>query len=1682
MSSTPQTTPIATTHTQQLLFSNPCSNAVQLDGGTDAATRNSMSVQLLQDNQTGQGVVNLTPTGGSTYQNGTTFRNITINGSVSEERMCGLNSTEIGATSDMRSPLSQYFLPQIQISSQYSTPVQQITEFAYVVKTNADVDTKLYKTENFLTWLNSSIDRLHDMREFEPPSSVRALLYNNFMQDFIVLSDGLANIYLSLLSEFLGRAHSDRPDFWGTVQSDDGQSTALTFEDYVRGGGPLLELQAGYIFPPIAKIRSMNDEKKILMKQFVYDLKTYGIPLVRIMEFDRERDFGTELQVQSTVNIDIATEGKSSLADGTLARIDDIDANKIKKLFLHFRGLTSKDQKYANIDGANVLLLLDAYKKPFPHQMYAFQTSPSTYIAAIDKANAKKWTVQKREDIQQISEEARDILLPQAGSTRQFEFRRYDNQIVQTSQMATVTTHMEIDATGVLQTIYSKITEVQQALVAQLRGASGFPQAIQQILKESNYVDASRCAALEEMFETQQYLKGILQSGDNKTVAKTGASRQAIIKERGKLIKIIKAFEGNQHFSSMKKEDLDKKQTIGALREELLFPLAERILEKLPNIEKMTKQGSPLDIITQCESFYMVEVDKTSDGQIIINTPTGTYQPLTCLDSLFGPEVVQHDFIRRQNEKDYIPLLTVEKLEHLILDIVSTRTVRSLDAEMQANTSFGSYIDRIIRYVIENAESLSFLSDDIQSAFLEKVSHVEFAQYKGEGRYQDANVHTGTTKVQRTATVAGHIFEPTRHTGLVKDSDDDTDRIDTGELAERIKAMPPQEILKAILIASMSIGNTTGMDMDEEQEGKEQKEPLVHQAQSIFVTIDRAIRQTIGLLSLSLNKIYTVSAQQQQLDKTLTFVTNILTDQGADVGMYNVVLNMCRTQQPQMVVRTYLTERLIPLIFDLFSQRINITISTSLHTQIMQQLHTSLESFGDKTIGDLCEELSSQETKNSDLREIDIQWYNYQSTQHVSQSTEDEPFMTGPSSFVFGRRFINAGRDSAEELPLLATIVKDVNSAVNKPTVTLASTIFPNAKFGVSQGVSETSISAVSVAQVHRQSFTLYESLLLPTVKGLLTKNQKKLKKTAIKTGLGRTIYTLWLRRLQMDETVDITGMDPIKLFEQVILDHIGRIETTMGDSHGSSEGDDDDAIPGEIKLDPITSETKIGFSRSLNGISGFGGKHDKAQRCLHYTIKSLAYSFIPQILGLSSLGIQETSFRDAALQFCCRVRAYEGLKSAGDLLPLLVARSMNLCYSFKREGGLPITNIFGGASFDKLCTISAHLHKVPSVMIDVKGGILCFGGFRGKMTSTNYVPLNNNPTLVAQLDLQLASCDTYWIGRQNNLFKRTLHFLVLLLAQVIKSDQTNYETFVSNYRQIMNASDHQIIGFINKILNVVMANADRNITMEFINRLNGAIDGYNERLLRALGNPCSNSEEIYRRAAIQQHIRTQTIQMLLQILGNTNTNLSQILKQFLESLQKFIQQPQQLGMTPGMATGMMLQQPQQLGMTPQQQQAQKQPTQAQQMAQQQMVQQQPLPQQQPAQAQNPVKVLIKNSSKLIREAGDNLTLFIHSTNKTKSQKREIASHLRISYDELNRTLRDIGEIRGNVRGANQMALESIAAQIIRLMEEIKKNVTRRGGSRKRRHRRRKTRRKKKNRKKKTIKRRRKRGRKTRRK
>ena len=139
-----------------------------------------------------------------------------------------------------------------------------------------------------------------------------------------------------------------------------------------------------------------------------------GIPLIRIID---QTPSPPELNVQSIQDINIQTDG-SDIESGTLSSFANLTPDQIRQLFLHFRGMTAKDQKYVNINGSNVLLLLDAYKKPFRHQPGAFQTSSSAYISAIDKANAKKWTSEKYTDIQAISQDARQILFPDPGQVR----------------------------------------------------------------------------------------------------------------------------------------------------------------------------------------------------------------------------------------------------------------------------------------------------------------------------------------------------------------------------------------------------------------------------------------------------------------------------------------------------------------------------------------------------------------------------------------------------------------------------------------------------------------------------------------------------------------------------------------------------------------------------------------------------------------------------------------------------------------------------------------------------------------------------------------------------------------------------------------------------------------------------------------------------------------------------------------------------------------------------------------------------------------------------------------------------------------------------------------------------------------------------------------------------------------
>ena len=556
------------------------------------------------------------------------------------------------------------------------------------------------------------------------------------------------------------------------------------------------------MFPALPKM--MNQEKKNIMTYLVFYFKQIGIPLIRIVDNGNVQAPGEQIQVQSTVDIDIAAEG-GSLRDGTLSSIVDVRVDKIKQLFLHFIGLTSKDQKYINIEGVNILLLIDAFKHSVPHQLNAFQTTAKSFIAAIDRANAKKWTSEKNENIQQINRAARVILFPQEGQRRTFTFKRYDNTRVQTEQIAEVTqAAMALNEQELLTFFEGIIISQQQKLTAEIKTAR-LAYFTPELLKQVDY--SSRCQALETMSQKEFELRRIV-GDDEKAIKKT--TYQSILREQNKLVKMLRARGGNIDHTTL--SSATKGIKVKEVRRRLLAPIAEKILLTLPQIIRIGKNDqqlsndprfsklSSLSRITRCNAFYLVEIEE-KEGNIIIKTPTGSYQPLTCLNELFE----QGTFTVQINDKLFIPLLVVQKLEQIITGIVSNNTVRTIAEAAATDANLTRAMGLITQYIKNNAYSLTFLTKDIQAAFLEEVSHIELGKYVGKGDQKAAMVH-GIGRAEKTATVAGHIFEPANHVGLVKNGKV-IDRIDyENGIGSRIEKMNDLQILSAVLIASMSVG------------------------------------------------------------------------------------------------------------------------------------------------------------------------------------------------------------------------------------------------------------------------------------------------------------------------------------------------------------------------------------------------------------------------------------------------------------------------------------------------------------------------------------------------------------------------------------------------------------------------------------------------------------------------------------------------------------------------------------------------------------------------------------------------------------------------------------------------------------------------------------------------------------
>ena len=430
---------------------------------------------------------------------------------------------------------------------------------------------------------------------------------------------------------------------------------------------------------------------------------------------------------------------------------------------------------------------------------------------------------------------------------------------------------------------------------------------------------------------------------------------------------------------------------------------------------------------------------------------------------------------------------------------------------------------------------------------------------------------------------------------------------------------------------------------------------------------------------------------------------------------------------------------------------------------------------------------------------------------------------------------------------------------------------------------------------------------------------------------------------------VDSEAVNTDVIWNKVLADQHARYTETMKTypelatgihSGDDNEGDDDDEEEGGKKKRskfksktskfPISSEYIVGISRNDNGISNNNATADQGQRCLEYAIKRIAYNILEacteNAFGIRPeklVAIQEKWSEEVirvCINYCMQVRAAEGGKTDGDLLPGMTARGLNLLCSWGHENSLPLANIYGSSGFDRLNAILLAIRRVPVLYIDIKSNIL-FGGFRSRtlVVGEASVRLTNNTSLISQLTIEQSCCDINWVAIQRNVGQKVMKKWVLLvyyimtLAMVEVDAPTNYKQPVNDLlRMLSTASTASDI--LTQILNLITSlHTDTSITNEeeeFTIKIAKEKTDITDAVTSAITHFCAQQEkdEVMSRLRIENRSREMFLMFVLDTFSTLReakegTNVTQILTDEITTLYNYSvgeQQKDQLQMQQG--------------------------------------------------------------------------------------------------------------------------------------------------------------------------------------
>ena len=1423
---------------QSVEIAGPIFDSVCADSGRAAALNNVMQpVKRTIETITDDGVVS-TSRVLSKYENGNVRRYITSSGTA-ELRIGLVNSNEDYGQSRLNQQMTTDYLEQqdlhieqipksvvsatslgiINRNDSTGAP-SKFTEMAIIKNENnaKKISSYLFKTENFVAWLVGGLDRLHDLREYLPGDVARTVIYNQFQQELMTIPSSKYGKYLTTLSEFLNFPTLPK-DFWGG-----GTNGPLTFADYVNGEGPLLELRDDYVWPTAPS--PVMTLKEHLMEALVGLLYELGLPMLKL-SYNSQSSSATKLEVRGAHKLSKPNlEASQSIPDA----FSNIPNDEIKSLFLHFDGMTSKDQKYISFDEVTVLLLVDAFKKPFAIPENGLEHTDKSWISSIDAANAKQFRREEQQHLQKVNDRARSLLFPEPGQKRTLNFCRVatDNdgvQSIRTRQFASFQKTREIPGHAIFGVIEKILLLEEAKLITKDRRGTSLSDFISLVCPNPDSNGVNLCESLEKMYKTRSNIAGIISNtlvadndpkkqqskGRNKKI--TVAALARIGSDKEKLKRIANALNVQQPPLVPIASDHPNppSTTIDVMRIDHLKPYIDIILANSPNIIKMKKTAETIKpiyeshSITDCVYFFLVEVTKTAQDQWIISTSNSEhYFPGSYLFSI-DPQFAKKFEVYDNDGKVYIPLATVITLEECILGKIIDETL----AKLNNDQSTKGYINDLGNFIKTSAHSLGFLQN-YQAAFLSRLNHHESQSYFGvnpdtnyAAEFKSPLEASGT---HQTATVAAQVLLPNsphayKQTTIPLKSPN-------SEVANLIRSASNQNLVKSLLMASMSVRE------NEVDDGKMEVDTITPSktktvSESLFTVIQRALHNT---LFMALNELVIPDIQKTQLKTTL--LSSMMDKYTQD----QVIKSVCGVGGDQSIITLHLANVLINFIKvkvqddlivslelrSLVEERLN-------HQNFKKRLNDELNKIQHITYESLC-----------DAELIKEQWLKFEQTQFVSHNDTVEPEkVVLNKNMVFQRKSGQPGQlTKNDNLPLLKTFCHELATHTSLPVLQLGSKIYPCEqlkKKGV--GAAATVVTGpVSVTKAKKLKFLQYYTLF----NTLLPKKSKKSKKDKFAI----YIKNLWQKRMKHDFHVsddDITTA----LWNKTLADARVRLEDGLkrasvnkaGDEEEEAGEDEPSKVPQESisGLGSLSSSTSIPFSRKSDGISSTKTRLDKSQRCLHFCVKSIAYYLLSGILSEGKfvlvIGKPDNSEQlkiQACISYCMNARSIEGLKSSGDLLPLEMAKIMNMCHSFQRNIGVPKTDIFGGTSFDKLCTIIAHISKIPTILIDTKGRVDLIGGLRGTRSShllTNHISLQNNPAYVANLTATLACCDAYWLNGPLLPPPRTgrIYYLGLIISNLVgmlpPGEQSQRQQFKKISDALASQDNKTIIAMFEQVL-----------------------------------------------------------------------------------------------------------------------------------------------------------------------------------------------------------------------------------------------------------------------------------------